>query len=157
MTPDALQSLRHLPNFPATARELIMVAGVAAAAKLITAWPGQIFPVPAKVGGTRRQGIINWHRLTEIVGNQAAGAIVRHWGGSEIYIPSAKKIAAEHIHDRVRADFDRLTIDQGYSGREAIFELGVQHQLSYRMVEIILSRPDSGGAVEAGEQLALYL
>ena len=51
MTPQLLAELSRLPLFPRSARDLIRVAGLEGAAQIITAWPGQQFPVPAVVGG----------------------------------------------------------------------------------------------------------
>ncbi|MDR0717088.1 MAG: hypothetical protein LBF50_06700, partial [Azoarcus sp.] len=81
MTPADLAALATLPQFPATAAELLRVAGAEAAAAIITAWPGQRFPVPKRGEGGTGRAALNWRRLTGIVGKDAAAKICRHWGG----------------------------------------------------------------------------
>ncbi|MDR2208826.1 MAG: hypothetical protein LBE22_07650 [Azoarcus sp.] len=142
MTPADLRRLQVLTCFPATAKELIRVAGLDAAAALITAWPGQTFPVPARIGGGTAAGRINWARLVEIVGEIHAAAIVRHWRGTDLYVPSCGFVQWAHIQDDIRAAYDQLTYD-GYSHNEAVFELGIRYQIAGRSVERVLSRHDN--------------
>jgi hypothetical protein len=154
MTPADLLALRRLPQFPATAADLVRVAGVEAAAALITAWPGQRFPVPKCAEGTAGRGRTNRARLAAIVGEEAATKICRHWGGGELYIPSCALARCAHLHDIIRSEFDGLTQNERLSSCEAVFELGLRHGLSYRMIDHILGQPDS--ATRAADQLALF-
>lgn len=142
MTPAALDALRHLPLFPATAEELIQVAGLSAAARLISAWPAQEFPVPARVGGGTARGALRYEQLVEIVGAAAAARIIARWRGLMLYIPSCKEVAWSAEQDAIRAAYDRLTAD-GWSHPEAVFELGIRHRIAGRSVERALSRPDN--------------
>ncbi|MDR2092285.1 MAG: hypothetical protein LBP58_03060 [Azoarcus sp.] len=156
MTPEMLQSLLHLPTFPATAAELVRVAGIDAAASLISAWPGQRFPVPVRVGGANPEGQINWERLVEIVGGAAATAIVRHWGGGDLYVPSCADSRRTLDHDGIRREYDELTRGGNYSGRGAVFEIALRHGLTSRAIEKILKLPDSPPPPGAGKQLGLF-
>jgi hypothetical protein len=121
MTPAELQSLRHLPHFPAAAASLVAAVGVEAAAALMTAWPGQRFPVPARLGGATRPGEANWARLADVAGEAAAAVIVRLWGGQDLYIPTCAAATRSVRHDDVRRMFDRLT-HEGQIGRASCRE-----------------------------------
>ena len=143
MTPEELQSLRSLPQFPRTAEELIHVAGLEAAARIISAWPGQEFPVPAVVGGGNLRGVRRYDQLAEIVGEPAARRIVAHWHGQRLSVPNCKEVKWSRDQDRIRTEFDRLTGAQGYSFAEAVFELGLAFNVTGRCVEQVLGRPDN--------------
>ncbi len=150
MTPELLLELSRLPQFPRTARDLVRVAGLEGAAKLITAWPGLEFPVPARVGGGTPAGARRWGQLVEIVGDPIATNIVKWAPGNDLYIPSLKEVETARIHDAIRAEFDYLTTAAGYSGREAVFELGLKYRRSGTAIETAVRRPDNvqGEAVE---------
>lgn len=153
MSPEDLADLARLPLFPRTAAELIRVAGLDAAAALIAAWPGQEFAVPRRVGGGNAAGERIWERLVEIVQYEAAKRIVTHWGGQYLEIPNCKEVLWSRDQDRIRADFDRLTGQEGYSHRDAVFKLGIRYRVTGRCIEGVLKRPDN--AREA-PQLALF-
>lgn len=152
MTPQLLAELSRLELFPRSARDLIRVAGPEGAAALITAWPGQSFPVPAVVGGGNPAGARRWGQLVEVVGEPAAARIVRWCPGSALYVPSLKEVAWSHTQDAIRADFDRLTGPGRYSVREAVFELGIKYGCSGKAIENAIARPDNvrGEAVGQG-------
>lgn len=159
MTPELLRELSRLPLFPRTARDLIRVAGYEGAAALVTAWPGQEFPVPAVIGGGNPAGARNWGMLVEVVGDAVAGRIVRWCPGVELYIPSLNEVTWQRTQDAIRAEFDRLTTTGGYSLREAVFELGLKYQCSGRAIRNALDKPDNplGEAVaEMPAQGALF-
>lgn len=142
MTPEELQSIRHLPLFPSNAEELIQVAGLHAAARIISAWPGQEFPVPAVVGGGNPRGTRRWEQLVEVVGPGPAERILGRWRGGLLYVPNCKEAIWSATQDKIRAHYDRLT-NEGYSHPEAIFELGITYNVSGRGVELVLARPDN--------------
>jgi len=143
MTPQLLAELSRLPLFPRSARDLIRVAGLEGAAQIITAWPGQQFPVPAVVGGGNAAGARRWAQLVEIVGEQVAARIVKWCPGADLYVASLKEVQQSRTQDMIRAEFDRLTTTGGYSAREAIFELGLKHGCSFAAVQNALRRPDN--------------
>ena len=150
MSPELLAELSRLPLFPRTARDLIRVAGLEGAAALITAWPGQEWPVPARVGGGNPFGVRRWAQLVEIVGEPAAGRIVRWSPGGVLCVPNLKEVRWSHTQDKIRADFDRLTLTNGYSLREAVFELGIKYGCTGAAIQRALKRPDN----ELGEAAA---
>lgn len=143
MTEDQLKQLQRLPLFPQTATELIQVIGLAASAKIINAWPGQKFPVPARVNGANPDGARRWDQLVEIIGEPSAALIVRHWGGMKLYIPSCKEALWSLQQDEIRAAYDDLTCNRDYSHPEAIFELGVKYRVSGRNIEIVVNKPSN--------------
>ena len=160
MTPELLAELSRLPLFPRGARDLIRVAGLDGAAQLVTAWPGQQFPVPAVIGGGNPAGARRWEQLVEIVGEPVATRIVKWAPGADLYIPSLKEVAWSRTLDQIRADFDRLTTTGGgYSRREAIFELGLKYDCSRTAIVNALAKPDNvlgEAATDAPLQGALF-
>lgn len=143
MTPELLADLSRLPLFPRTAAELIRIAGLDAAARLISAWPGQEFPVPLHGARRNDKGERRFDRLAEIVGEPVALAIVRHWGGLKLTVPNCKEVLWTWRQDRIREAYDELTGKKGYSHPEAVFELGVSYGVTGRCVELVLKRPDN--------------
>lgn len=159
MTPELLAELSRLPLFPRGARDLIRVAGLEGAAQLVTAWPGQQFPVPAVIGGGNPAGARRWGQLVEIVGEPVATRIVKWAPGADLYIPSLKEVAWSRTQDQIRAEFDRLTTIGGYSVREATFELGLKYGCSRTAIENALAKPDNvlgEAAAEMPAQGALF-
>lgn len=149
MTPAELAVLRGLPLFPRSAEDLIRVVGIEAAARLIAAWPGQDFPVPKRIGGGNAIGTRRWEQLVEVVGEPAARLIVAYWGGSSMPIPNCKEVRWARQQNVIRADFDRLTQQEGYSFTEAVFELGITNGVTGRCIELVLKRPDNPAAPES--------
>lgn len=159
MTPELLAELSRLPLFPRSARDLIRVAGMEGAAQLVTAWPGQQFPVPAVIGGGNPAGARRWGQLVEIVGEPVATRIVKWEPGADLYIPSLKEVVWSRTQDQIRAEFDRLTTTGGYSVREATFELGLKYGCSRTAIENALAKPDNvlvEAAAEMPAQGALF-
>lgn len=143
VTSSELNAVRHLPQFPEQAEVLILVAGVEAAARLISAWGKQEWSVPVKPGGVTRAGIMQYARLEEIVGGQAAARIVKHWAGQRLYIPACEEAFEYLDRDLARAEFDRLTLKEGFSSPEAVSEISFLLNVSNRAVERWLAEPDS--------------
>lgn len=143
MTPQQLAALYPLPDFPAFARELIRVAGIEAAAALIDAWGGQEWRVPKRAGGESPRSERRWAALAEVVGEAAAERIVRAWGGEYIYIPFCNAARGRALEAAIRKEYDDLTLRQGYSHRDAVFNLGTKFRKNHRSVEKLVNRPDA--------------
>ncbi|MDR1889641.1 MAG: hypothetical protein LBQ81_09740 [Zoogloeaceae bacterium] len=157
MTADELLALAALPNFPDSAIDLIKIAGLKGAAGVITAFPGVSFPVPAVVGGGNAQGAKNWDRLVKAAGEAVAARIVRHWRGTEMYVPSCRSAQWSQAQDAIRARFDHLTQERGYSGNEAVFELALEYGVTDRAIQLVLKRPgNTPPAPTAPEQLRMF-
>ncbi len=143
MTPELLLELSRYPLFPRTAADLIRIAGLDAAAALIMAWSGQEWPVPVCVGGGTAQGRRRYAQLSEIAGENAAKRIVAQYGGGMLIVPNLKEVRHQRDQDLIRAEFDRLTMRNGYSSRDAVFELGIKYGYAGRTIEKIIKRPDA--------------
>lgn len=141
MTADELQDLSLYPLFPKTAKDLILVAGLEAAAALITAWPGQDWPIPVRAGGASKQGEKRYAQLQEIVGDAAAKRIVTWGAGGTLIVPNLKVVIHQRNQERARQLYDQLIRD-GYSSREAIFEIGIKFLIAKRTMEKIVNQPN---------------
>lgn len=142
MAPELLTELSRYPLFPKTAVDLIRIAGIEAAAALITAWPGQEWPVPVRVGGATDKGARRYEQLVEIVGADSAGRIIRHYGGGMLVVPNLKVVLHQLHQEQIRQEYDGL-IRGGYSSPEAVFSLGVKFNLNGRAIERIIRQPDA--------------
>ncbi|UCV08466.1 Mor transcription activator family protein [Dechloromonas denitrificans] len=139
MSPEFVLKLSKYPNFPKVAEDLIRIVGLAAAAILMTAWGGQEYPVPKVVGGGNKMGASRYGRIVELIGEPAAVALVREYGGERVAIPSLKSVKWSFIQETIREDYDQL-IASGLSSPDAVFELGVRYGVSGRAVEKIIKR-----------------
>lgn len=151
MAPELLLELSRYPLFPKTAADLIRVAGLEGAARIITAWGGQEWPVPARVGGATAKGQRRYAHLCEIVGDAVAQRVVAWCGGGMLNVPNLKEVKHSRAQQLVRAEYDVLTLVKGYSSPEAVFELGIKFDLAGRTVEKIIKRPDSELTEVAGQ------
>lgn len=145
MTPKLLDELSRYPAFPDTARKLIAVAGIDAAAALIAKWPGQEPSIPSQVGGsksTRSQYL--WSRLVDVIGYPAAAKIVEHFRGADLQIPNCKAVISQYANETIRAKFDQMTARGAMSSRDAVFELGIEYCLARKTIERIIKRPSFG-------------
>lgn len=140
MTPDLLARLTRLPQFPRRAADLVRLVGLEAAAALIAAWPGQDYPVPVSAASRNRMGQRRYAQLAEVIGDAAAQRIVAAYAGTTLSVPNCTEALRALRHDEIRAEADRL-FAEGYSLREAVFELGIKHQLTGRTIEYLLGRP----------------
>jgi hypothetical protein len=155
MSPNQLSALYALPGFPAFGRELIRVAGLTAAARLIGEWGGQEFRIPASVGGGGSlKGERRWAQLAEVAGEEAAERMVRAWPGEYIYIPICGAARGKALEARLKKDYDGLT-RRGYSHRDALFELVGKYQKNYRSIERTINRPSIPETEMAPAQLRL--
>ena len=143
MTPDLLLDLSRYPLFPRTATDLIRVAGLDSAAAIISAWGGQEWPVPVRVGGATAKGRARYAHLCEVAGSEAAQRIVAWCGGGMLQVPNLKEVKHSRAQQLIRSEFDVLTLSKGYSSPEAVFELGIKFDLASRTVEKIIKRPES--------------
>lgn len=155
IAPELLLELSRLPLFPRTAADLIRIAGLEGAARIISAWGGASWPVPVRVGGVRPQGVRRYAHLCEIIGEPAAQRVVQYWGGSRLQVPNLKEVINSRNHDLIRAEFDVLTRLRGYSSPEAVFELALKFDVTDTTIENALKRPDNV-KVEVPAQSVLF-
>jgi hypothetical protein len=101
--------------------------------------------VPAVVGGGNPAGARRWAQLDR--DRRRAGRRAHRPAGARA--PSCTSRTLKEVicgrapRTAIRADFDRLTTAGGYSVREAIFELGIQHGCSGKAIENAIARPDN--------------
>lgn len=150
MTPELLAELSRYPLFPRTAVDLIRVAGVEAAAALITAWPGQEWPVPMLSGRSNDKGIRRFEQLAEVVGVPAGKRIVEWYKGGMLSVPNLKMVQHQRSQALIRGEYDEL-IRTGYSSPEAVFTLGIKYNLNGRAIERIIKQPDTELAQPIGQ------
>lgn len=139
-------ALDHLPR---TARMLAEVIGLPATLALVLAYRGRTL-LPPK--GLQRPGIIRLAELEEKIGPEAAGKLAAHFR-EPIAIPTCLHAIRMAVHEDIRAEFDRLTRQEGYSARAAVDALAGRPPLFYtdRHVWRILSQAGGGEVVEMGQ------
>lgn len=126
-------------TLPPSAKELIEIAGAEAAARLISTWPGTQFPVVRNPKMPRCRE--RMARLREIVGEPAFQRLANAYPSNKtLYVPSLEQAQRGRVSQAIKADYDRLTIREGYSHRDALFELVISYRKSSRAIEKWLSR-----------------
>lgn len=143
MSPDFVQKLSCLPMFPETAKDIIRILGLEAATNLINAWGGQEYPVPAVIGGANKCGASRYGRIVELIGETAAVALVKEYGGGKIAIPNLKTVKWSYTQETIRTDYDDL-LANGLSSPDAVFELGIRYKVNGRAIERIIRQPSLG-------------
>lgn len=142
MTPSELRSVWTL--LPYSAQQIMDCLGDEAAAKLLAARPGCQFLVP-RHADRHPSGAKRWAELAAIVGDEAMEALAARWGGDVIEIPTCKTARDELRARAIRAEFDRLTVESGYSGKQAVYEIGLKFApISSRAIELMCGRADAG-------------
>lgn len=148
LTPADLRAVWSL--LPYTAQALVAVLGDEPAARLLSARPGCTLLVP-KHPDRHPAGARRWAELAEIVGDDGMAALAARYGGDVLDIPTCKAARDELRARAIRAEFDRLTLGAGMSGKQAIYEIGLRFApISSRAIEIMCSRGDVGVPPQMG-------
>lgn len=155
MTPDFLLELSRLPQFPRTAADLVRIVGLAGTAAIIKAWGGGAWDVPIRVGGGNPAGRLRYAQLSELVGDAAAARVIGYWGGSTLNIPNLKEVIWSSQQDKIRTEYDQLTVREGYSGREACFALAIKFGVTDKAVQNAIKNPFNP-KIEAVVQRCLF-
>lgn len=149
MKPESLRAVWSL--LPYTAQALMQCLGDEPAARLLAARPGCTLMIP-KHPNHNPAGARRWAELVDIVGEEGMYLLAKRWGGDVLDIPVCKEARAELRNRAIRAEFDRLTRDEAYSGKQAIYEIGLAFApITSRAIELICRRGDAGQAVEQAE------
>jgi hypothetical protein len=116
--------------------------GVAAAAVMITTWGGIEMVVPVC---HERRAVPIWENFVDMIGEDVAQKVMKHWRGTTIYIPSCKAVFNQVKRDaertRIRAAFDHLTgKEMGLSARQATFRLALDFGMGTRNIERIINK-----------------
>lgn len=147
MSTDTMESLA-VDTLPATARELAQLIGLQKALRLVETLGGTTFPVPKR---ETKLGELRFNVLADVVGVEAADAMVRRFSGTDLYIPRCAEALRNARDAAICAEYDRLI--QTMSGNEAVQRLARTHRLSDRHIFNILKREpvttvNVGGAVQ---------
>lgn len=143
LTADDCAAVRGL--LPYTAHALIAAIGEQATCTLINERPGVSLVIPrhanANAAGARR-----WAELAELIGEEAMILLSSKYGGEVLSIPVCKAARNELQARGIRALFDRLTMVDGYSGRQARYECCLRFApITSRALELICNRGDQTG------------
>jgi len=133
-----------LARLPDTARLFVDLFGLEDTLVLVrhygcrTIWP-------AKSGA-------EYDQLVDLIGEQKAAQFVRHFR-EYVSVPKCDSAIRAAVHAGIRAEFDRLTMDEGLSAREAVARLAGQPPYNYtdRHIWRVLSEVDAGQVVDAGQ------
>jgi hypothetical protein len=129
---------------PYTAHALIAVLGAVAACKLLNARPGATIVVP-KHPDANPAGARAWAELAELIGEPAMVRLSGWRGGEALPVPVCQAARNELRARAIRAMYDRLTREEGRSGRQAIYAIGIQFApITSRAIEMICGRADAG-------------
>ncbi len=129
-------------HLPANAKLLIEVVGIHDAAVLIEQVGGMSWTFTA---GLRRDGIIKYEQLCDIVGVGSANKLTRHLKDTkDFYVPRCTAALAKLRELRIKQEFDSLTArgEAEHSAREAVAKLVQQFKICDRTIWRILKRPD---------------
>jgi len=142
LAPADLEAVRGL--LPYTAAHLISALGEEAALALLGRLAGQTINVP-KHPDNNPAGSRKWAMLEEIVGPEAMKKLAATFGGMPLDVPTCLKARREARDRAIRAEFDRLTMQEKYSKAQAIYEIGLacRPPLTSRQIEKIVDRPDA--------------
>lgn len=111
--------------------------GLPATQRLVDELGGTTWPV-AK--GVRRLGIIRHAALTEVIGEEAAGIMAKHWGSVPLYIPKCDS-ALRRLRDlEINSQFEQ-GVREGVSANTLVAELARSYKLSDRRIWEILKQP----------------
>lgn len=150
LSADDLRTLGHL--LPRAALDLLRVAGEADGLALLNGCPGVVVDVPKSAYGRGSGGV--WQAMTAALSPEALGAIVRHYGGTTLELPTCNQLRVERRNRWVRAQFDRLTAPaQGHSRAQAVALLARQapaelgEVLSAAGISRVLDNPGPAAAV----------
>ena len=129
-------------HLPPNAKLLIEVVGIPDAAVLIEQVGGMSWSFAQ---GVRRDGVIKYEQLCDIVGVSSANKLTRYFKNTkDFYVPRCTSAMNKLRELRIKQDFDQLTARGEYehSAREAVSKLVQQYKLCDRTIWRMLKRPD---------------
>lgn len=102
----------------------------------------------------------DWYReWSDVIGEGATDAVMKAWGGEEIYFPNCGKAITAERNRAMVALYDSLLAD-GLSTRKARRVLCRKHSLSDKTVRLVVNRPPpppgQDPSVLSHEQLDLF-
>lgn len=147
MTPLTVEDLEAVHDLlPYSARVLIKLLGPLAACALLNERPGVTIVVP-KHADANPAGARRWAELAEIIGEPAMRLLAERFGGEVLSVPVCKAAREELRARAIRKEYDRLTRSEEFSGRQAIYEIGLRFApITSRAIEMICGRGDAVGS-----------
>lgn len=129
-----LADVKHL--LPATIQTLSALIGLPKTLRLVEELGGTTFPVAQ---GKTRAGEIRFAALAEVVGEEAATRIAKHFASEKLYIARCAE-ALRLIRNRaICEEFDAISCELG--SPTAVVQLALKYRLSDRQIEKILKQP----------------
>jgi len=101
-----------LSHLPASAQRLITLIGLPAALRLVDAHGGQII--------TLYRSEASQQRMSELLGEEAALKLLNYYGNAPFTIPLCHAALQAVRNSMIHAEFDRLTMSENLSAREAV-------------------------------------
>ena len=134
---------------PLSVRRLAEQIGLAATLALVMHYAGKTI-WPARTGAQRAH-------LAEIMGEAAAEKFTQIYR-EPFTVPLCRDAARAVAQDAIRAEFDRLTRNEGYSARAAVSALANTPPLYHtdRHIWRLLGQTDTGGQVIDARQTELF-
>lgn len=119
---------------PAVIEEIIRIIGHGPTMELIRAFKRRELRIP------RTETPAMFAALAEVIGEPAARALVRAYGGEELYIACCHRAVLDDRNRRLIARYDAL-LGEGHSGRGAVSILVGEYDICYRRIEKIVNSP----------------
>lgn len=123
---------------PESARQLAALIGLPHTLKLVERLGGTTFPVSKN---KTPAGIARFEVLADVVGEDHAHQLCRHFGGFPLYIPACAEALRALRDQTINTRFESL-VRTGTSANAAVAELARAHRLSDRRVWDILKKPE---------------
>lgn len=128
-------------TLPELLREIALHCGLVAALRLVEAHGGTEIFIPIKRESASGQA------LADLLGEHAAGALIRAYPGSRLPIPRCAQVLRDGRNQAILDAYDR-----GIPVRE----LARAHHLTTRQIRSILKQIPETGSVQLAQQLALF-
>lgn len=124
---------------PEVAREIAEIIGLSRTVTLVDRLGGTTFPISKRM---TRLGELRFAILSDVIGCDAASALSKHYGGTNLYIPRCSK-ALRCLRDaRIIEEFDRKI--GKLSANAIVSELALAYKLSDRQIWNVLKKDASG-------------
>ncbi|WP_047248203.1 Mor transcription activator family protein [Chromobacterium subtsugae] len=132
-----MNATAHFPALPATMQLVAQLIGMPRTLQLVQALGGTTLPFSKNQS---RAGQLRFAALADVIGQDAAELLTRHFGGDILYIPRCSQALRQARNQQLIRDFDALLID-GLGANEAVGLLAMRYRLSDRMIWRVLKTP----------------
>lgn len=129
-----LAEVKHL--LPTTIQTLSALIGLPKTLRLVEELGGTTFPVAQ---GKTRAGEIRFAALAEVVGEEAASRIAKHFASEKLYIARCADALRLMRNRAICEEYDAISAEHG--SPTAVVQLALKYRLSDRQIEKILKQP----------------